>query len=68
MKLDPVLAEIRKTREAYATRFCGDARAMLADLRRRQAEGGRTTVARPPKRLSGAETPRSHADEEIANN
>ena len=37
MKLDPVLAEIRKTREAYAEKFAGDVRAMLADIRKRTA-------------------------------
>jgi len=51
MKLDPVLAEIRRTREAYAERFGGDVKAMLADLRKRQRDGGRPSVARPPKRI-----------------
>jgi hypothetical protein len=48
---DPILAEIRQTRETYAARFSGDIRAMLADLRQRQNQGGRTVVARSPKRL-----------------
>jgi len=52
MKLDPVLAEIRTTREAYAERFRGDVKAMLADLRKRQRVGGRPSVARPPKRIA----------------
>jgi hypothetical protein len=56
MKLDPVLAEIRRTREAYAEKFGGDIRAMIADLRARQKQGGRTIVARPPKRIKPAET------------
>jgi hypothetical protein len=51
MKPDFILAEIRRTREAYAERFAGDIRAMLADLRRRQQESGRVTVKRTPKRL-----------------
>jgi hypothetical protein len=51
MKPDPILAEIRRTREAYAEQFAGDVRAMLADLRRRQQQGGRPVVARPAKRL-----------------
>jgi hypothetical protein len=58
MKLDPVLAEIRKTREAYAARFSGNVRSMLADLRRRQADGGRPSVARPPRRTPNAGTQR----------
>ena len=51
MKTDPVLAEIRRVREAYAEQFRGDVRAMLADIRRRQKEGGRLTVAGTPKRI-----------------
>lgn len=52
MKLDPVLAEIRATREAFAERFHGDIDAMIADLQKRQAEGGRKSVRLPPKRLT----------------
>ena len=51
MKPDPVLAEIRSVREAYAARFAGDVKSMLADLRKRQTEGGRASVTRPPKRI-----------------
>jgi len=51
MKPDPILSEIRRTREAYAEQFAGNIRAMLADLRRRQQESGRVAVARQPKRL-----------------
>ncbi len=51
MELDPVLAEIRTTREAYAERFHGDVKAMLEDLRKRQRDGGRPSVARTPKRI-----------------
>jgi hypothetical protein len=61
MELDPVLAEIRRTREAYAQRFSGDTKSMLADLRKRQAESGRPSVARPPRRIREAETPEAHA-------
>ena len=63
MKLDPVLAEIRKTREDYAERFSGDAKSMLADLRKRQAESGRPSVARPPKRIQDAGIPKALAAE-----
>lgn len=54
-RLDPVLTEIRATREEYADRFHGDIDAMLADLRKRQAEGGRKSVRRLPKRLTEKE-------------
>jgi hypothetical protein len=49
MKPDPILSEIRRTREAYAEQFAGDIRAMLADIRRRQQESGRVAVTRAPK-------------------
>lgn len=55
MKLDLVLAEIRATREAFSERFHGDIDAMLADLRKRQAEGGRKSIRLPPKRLTAEE-------------
>ncbi|MEX0614232.1 MAG: hypothetical protein WD738_08485 [Pirellulales bacterium] len=51
MKPDPILAEIRRAREAYAEQFAGDVRAMLADLRRRQQESGRQDVSRSLKRI-----------------
>jgi hypothetical protein len=52
---DPILAEIRAAREAYAERFAGDVKGMLDDMRRRQAKEGRTVIARPPKRLDVVE-------------
>ena len=51
MELDPVMAEIRAYREAYATKFGGDIEAMLDDLQKRAKESGRTTVSLPPKRI-----------------
>ena len=57
MKLDPVLSEIRQVREAYAEKFAGDVGAMVADLRRRQKEGGRKTVSRPAKRIELPQEP-----------
>lgn len=51
MKLDPVLAEIRRVREAYAEKFAGDVKAMLDDIRARQKQGGRQSVSRPAKRI-----------------
>ena len=55
MTLDPILTEIRKVREAYSERFSGDVKAMLADLRKRQQEGGRKVVSLPPKRIQAAQ-------------
>jgi hypothetical protein len=57
MKLDPVLAEIRAVREAYAERFNGDAKAMLDDIRKRQEQSGRKSVALPAKRFPVPQQP-----------
>jgi hypothetical protein len=48
---DPILAEIRQIREAYAKRFNYDVRAMLRDLKEQQIKSGRKTVSLPPKRI-----------------
>jgi hypothetical protein len=48
---DPILAEIRQIREAYAERFNYDVRAMLRDLKEQQIKSGRKTVSLPPKRI-----------------
>jgi len=50
MKLDPILSEIRRTREAYAERFAGEIRAMLDDFHRRQQESWRPVAKRSPQR------------------
>jgi hypothetical protein len=57
LKPDAILAEIRRVREAYAEQFAGDVRAMLADLQRRQEQGGRKVVARSPKRIKTPSSP-----------
>jgi cobalamin biosynthesis Mg chelatase CobN len=46
---DPIIAEIRQVREAYAKRFDYDVYAMLRDLKERQVKSGRKTVSLPPK-------------------
>uniref|UniRef100_A0A7C2P366 Uncharacterized protein n=1 Tax=Schlesneria paludicola TaxID=360056 RepID=A0A7C2P366_9PLAN len=47
---DPIVAEVRKTRDEYARRFGYDLDAICRDLQQRQAESGRKLVALPPKR------------------
>ncbi len=54
MYTDPIIDEIRKFRDRYAARFNYDVKAMLDDIRRRQAESGIRTVSRPPKRITPA--------------
>ena len=52
---DPILAEIRQIREAYAERFNYDVHAMLRDLKEQQIKSGRKTVSLPPKRIKPVE-------------
>ncbi len=48
---DPIVAEVRKIREAYAKKFNYDIRAMCEDLKERQAQNKDKVVSRPPKRF-----------------
>ncbi len=53
---DPVVAEVRRAREAYAAEFNYDLRAIFADLQRRTEEAtraGLSVVSLPPRRPSG---------------
>ncbi len=46
---DPLVEQARQAGQAYIASFKGDRKAMLADLRRRQAQEGRRVVNLPPK-------------------
>ena len=56
MAIDPIVAEVRQAREAYAKQFNYDVYAMGRDLQERQQKSGRTVVALPPKRLEPIES------------
>jgi len=49
MYQDPIIAETRALREAYATEHDHDLDAIFEDLVRRQAETNRKVVSRPPR-------------------
>ena len=51
---DPIVEEVRAIREAYASRFNHDLKAMCDDLRRKQEASGRKVVSYPAKRASRA--------------
>lgn len=53
---DPIVEEVRKTREAYARQFNFDLRAICQDLRKRQNEGGRRVVRPEPRRVQSTGT------------
>lgn len=49
MKPDPIVDEVRKTREAHAAQFNYDLLAICGDLRKREKESGHPIVSRPPR-------------------
>jgi hypothetical protein len=51
MQDDPIVAEVRKAREAYAAKFNYDLEAIFQDLKRQERESGRTFVSFPPRRI-----------------
>jgi hypothetical protein len=56
MAIDPIVAEVRQAREAYAKQFNYDVYAMVRDLQERQQKSGRTVVALPPQRIEAIES------------
>jgi hypothetical protein len=51
MVRDPIIEEVRSIRDAYAKEHGYDIKAIVAALRREEAESGREVVSLPPKRL-----------------
>ena len=56
MAIDPIVAEVRQAREAYAKQFNYDVYAMVRDLQERHQKSGRAVVALPPKRIESIES------------
>ena len=52
---DPIIAELRAIRQAYAARFNYDVDAMFRDLRDRQEASGREYVRLPSRRPAAAD-------------
>lgn len=51
---DPIIAELRAIREAYAARFDYNVEAMFRDIRARQEASGREYVRLPARRPASA--------------
>lgn len=49
MQTDPIIAELRAIREAYAAQFDYDVEAMFRDIRARQEASGREYVRLPAR-------------------
>ena len=50
MEFDPIVAEVRAIREAYASRFGFDLQAIGKDLREKEKKSGRNVVSLPSRR------------------
>ena len=50
---DPIIAELRAIRQAYAAQFDYDVEAMFRDIRARQEASGREYVRLPARRTTG---------------
>jgi hypothetical protein len=50
MKVDPIVEEVRKAREAHAAQFNYDLSAICADLKQKEKSAGHPVVSRQPKR------------------
>ena len=58
---DPIIAELRAIRQAYAARFDYDVEAMFKDIRARQEASGRDYVRLPARRAVSADEDHSTA-------
>jgi len=47
---DPIVEEVREARQAYARKFNFDLQAIVADLRRQQADSNRTFLTLAPRK------------------
>ena len=54
---DPIIAELRAIRKAYAARFDYDVETMFNDIRARQEASGREYVRLPARRTAGGPKP-----------
>ena len=52
MQHDPIVEEVRRLREAYASQFNSDLDAMVRDLKKLEATSGRQIVRLPPRNPS----------------
>ena len=54
--IDPIIAEVRKAREAYAEKFDYNIQEMCRDLKKRQKQNADRVITMPPKRIKLMET------------
>jgi hypothetical protein len=52
---DPIVAEVRRIRQAHAAQFGFDLEAIYKDLKAQEKQGQRRMVSFPPRRVSTAQ-------------
>lgn len=57
MREDPIVAEVRKIREAHAAQFNYDLKAIYQDLKQQEKASGRVFVSFPPRRARPTKKP-----------
>lgn len=62
---NPIIAELRAIRQAYAARFDYDVDAMFSDIRARQEVSGRVYVRLPARRTTGDRNPETSPPMEL---
>ena len=63
---DPIVAEVRKVREAHAAKFNYDLMAIYRDLKEQEKNSGRTFVSYPPRRCKSVSQVASIQKQSIA--
>jgi hypothetical protein len=61
MAVDSITDEIRTTRRALASKLGNDLAAILADIRHRERDDGRTYVSLPPRLVRARTDEQTHA-------
>ena len=63
MWCDPIVAEVRRVREAHAAKFDYDLDAIFRDLKAKERASGREFVRFPPRLAKGPPQPAAAQDE-----
>ncbi len=62
---DPIVKEVRRVRQEHGTRFGFDLEQIYRDLKRREAESGRTYVSYPPRQPTSVGARHDEPDHEV---
>jgi hypothetical protein len=66
MYQDPIVAEVRRHREALLEQYGGDLRKLFEELKKRESESGARVVRLPPKRPAGWQSSDEEAEARVS--